>query len=448
MKEINRHILDKSIAELKNHQAPSEVWDSIEFALVDLPLTELPSHKAPSRVWPEIESSMRTSISFKTKRNSLVALLLLVSGIMIVQINLKDNKDLTSNNRNVTSGFNHLANDNSTIIVPPIDSNDIVLSESEETVNTDIKAIESVPVKDIAKTEYRSEVQGDEGFDIKESEDPAKNISLKSFPSKERVHFLSVSGNNEIIDLERPSLLVPKTDYCNFNRVDKSIHIGANIGYQVFVGEFQPAETQLQYWFVGDIKSRFTRNRFWLETGIGVSYSVDKSNFGYAYNKNELIDTYEYVDSVHYDPVTGITEYFTTTVEVWDSIEYTSSANLNQKYTYAYVPLKFGYVLLNNRNFCLDIAIGGNYYFEVSSKTEFPSIQHENSTITHIDNVTTQRNTQFYNLEGGIGINWKANEHIFLRFEPNVNYYPGNIYENIDNQSLSMNIKAGIYFKF
>ncbi len=450
MKEINRHILRDAISDLPLHNVPVSLWDEVESGLVNLPINKMPVHIAPESAWAGIEKGLSSGniTTNRIVRYASVALLLL-SGLFIGNNYMQRSDDKLIDASNIDNALYNKAGSNK--------SNMAIITEKEDTPQQTIIIVDEVnnepKFTELIQPVLISESDENEvtNFDFSNNSGLQKKHTAiytnKLFPkkctsllAKEDVQ-INLNSNNSKSE-------IPNFDYCDFNRVENSIHLGILPVYQLFIINDDVPDTKIQYWAGGDIRTRFTRNRLWFEAGIGFSASSDKSTFAYDYKTNEMVDTYEYVDSIHFDPITGQTEYFTTTVEVWDSVQYNSTAFLKQNYIYANIPLKFGYIFYDKRSLCMDISLGGNYYFEVSRKSEVPNLFHESSTIGNVDNVSVGRRSQFYNFEVGMGINWNLNRSMTLRFEPNLNYYPMGIYKNIDKQSVSLNIRAGLYFNF
>lgn len=466
MKEINREILLEGLSDLPTHSPPKDVWDNIETMIFTMPTDMLPVHKPNAGTWEAISSSLRSNTSSRNKiiAGLIISMLLLLSGSMYlwnsstnendnfntenhksIIIADRDNKDSAETDNKQSETMDAISTNSLGGI-----GNDVELSADPITNNDNV-----IKSGDFDQSETVNEPSDNEPIISIEESNPDFEIFLIQsrlfgrYNSKVQGYQPVIGNNKELAThIDGPHPVAKSPDYCSFNRIEKSIMAGLGLSYQQFLSNSIPDDTRIQYWFTTDAVVLFTRERFLFETGFGIGLSYDKTEFTYDYKTNEIVNTYEYVDSVHYDPVTGLTEYFTTTVEVWDSVDYSSSAYQSNNYVYAGIPIKLGYIFLKNRNFCSSIIIGGNYYFEVSKQRSLPDLYHENSIITHVNNVAAVRRTQFYNMEAGIRFGWKINENLLFNLDPTFRYYPVNIYKGIDNGNYAFSFRAGFYIKF
>ena len=445
MKEINKHILYDAVMGLSVHNAPSEVWDEIEYALIEIPSGDLPVHSPPGKVWNNVQSNLKYNKRNRIIRYSTIALLVLLSGLLTYYFTGITVPGTVPVLHQETTNHNpdpH-KNSNSTPIVSDSDtpSNSAI---SKAHTGYEVEYDKPATVDYVSANSYSTitnTISSESGIDpVSYSISRISSIYIDVIDSQSSP--ILKEKNIDEVSSELPQ------DYCNFNYVEKDILLGFTLGSPFPMDGNMPADTKLDYWLNADIRANFIRNGLWFEMGLGVTISKDRSTFKYDYKTNELVDTYEYVDSVHVDPVTGQTHYYTTTVEVWDSIEYNSTSALNRSYTYAYIPLRLGYRFLRTKTLYMDISVGGNYFFEISNNIILPSLYHENSTIGNVENVKTIRRSQFYNLETGVGFGWLINDNLQLRLNPAITYFPESIYSDYNNSSVMLKISAGIYLKF
>lgn len=437
MKEINKHIIQKAITELPVHKADDSVMENILLAIDELDVALLPTQKAPDEAWIGIKKALPTSsMNVFSKRLILALIILLPASWLIVNNsffeNVSDRHETTNYNEEIMTNRPGQNEQKSAKIVTLIEDKGL------ESVKTNSNVLTEENFHD-RKINVKSETNTEREF-----YKPHKNLQL--LPLDMRETKLVNSNDQEVILQKNQNFSeLPPFEYCP-DIVEKDILIGLNIGYSFLNKKEIPDDVSLKYWIDNDLRGRLTRNRFWLETGIGVNLSSENQMFEYNYLKNEIVNTYEYVDSVNYNPVTGQTIYYTTTVEVWDSIEYRATASNDIKYIYGHIPLKIGYTIIGQNNFSFDFSLGGNYFFKLSEARNNPDLNHENSTIGNIESNTIERKSQFYNLESSLGINWRIKENLIIRIESGINFYDG-IYVNHKTKQNAIKLNAGLFFK-
>ncbi len=467
MRERNKYILKKGISDLPEHVAPESIWDNIETAIYDIPARTLPIHKAPSELWSDIDTGIVTKNSIRriVKRTIIAALLLLITGLGIYLL-LFDG--ITENNRNNISDIKTTKTENN--VIEKAANTKSLNSKTEDKTNTTKKLYKLYEKKETPANNKPISLNTGSKYREKsayQNNDMTNNDELLAFHNtrltsdqsiiNNKIGLFNLVDDSEYLDFNslkssefRQSETPPAFDYCDFNRVNKDIYYGASVDYQYFIKSTIPENTDLLYWFTGDLRLKFKRNKLFFETGIGIGYSVDKTVFSYNYLTNELVDTYEYVDSVHFDPVTGKTEYFTTTVNVYDSIAYTSNSSVEKKYIYLHIPVFVGYEVFSKNDFAISLQAGVSYISQLDVSDRVPVLYHENSRITDVNSIETIRNTQFLNSTFAVGFGWNINRNVTLNVDPSFNYYFKNIYNESGSSknSLSLGLKCGVYIKF
>ncbi len=444
---------------LPEHRAPAGLWNNIESLMFSVPTEILPVHKPSKATWSAIEAGIGRGTFFEKTVYRYIAITLLVfliGGAAITYFNSnyfishptpeKSNFGiLTTNEQENSNQEDKLFNNEKSIDVIE-DISSIVPVEAYESYNYQPEKRvekESVYKDNIDETTLQFQKHLnitalkpiETGFIINQQNISPNNISLNNISP--------LQDNNEAIKRD------PFQD-CNFQRPEQNFYIGPGFEYQYFLNSIEPENTEMKYWFTADLRVLFQRNRFFIETGLGISFSKDKIDFTYDYLTNELVSTYEYVDSVHYDPITGTTEYYTTTVEVYDSIPYSTQSSSETGYTYLQVPLEVGYEVLKVKKFSLSIKAGITYFKELTAKEVQPNLFHENSRITSINTSNISRNKELFRISGGIGLNWNLKRKMKFILNPSFNYFLNQIYDNEDNidNPIAGGIRFGFYIKF
>lgn len=456
MKEINRNILLEGLASLPKHKAPEDVWDNIETIVFAIPPEILPIHSPGASIWNSIETQLDNKKGWIARNLKTIALLLLLfaSGSLLLW-NITDfsNNDISSGNKTPQKEL-------LTKIIPLGEDNTTKISKSYETkadidIITQNESESSKFVNNITSIPISTDLQNNEKQLVNESNTIITNDLKSTSLLLPRLSFSLCEGNLEngfelglIRDNDELKYVEIPQDYCNFNRVEKNIFLGIGVEYQYFFNNGIPVDTKMKYWISGDLRILFKRERFTLETGIGIGLSSDKTNFTYNYLTNELVDSYEYVDSVHYNPITGTTEYFTTTVDVYDSVAHASQSAVNKDYRYLQVPLIVGWDIIKTRQTALNLHVGMVYIKEINFDTKAPNLYHENSRITTVNSVDVARNSELFRVGAGLRFNLCVTNKLSFIADPSLNYYFNNIYKNSDiKSSMSLSIRCGLYFK-
>ncbi len=458
MQEKNRHILIKGINDMRGHKAPSGLWGNIETMMLGVPADILPVHKPSASAWTAIEAGIgRSTYSRKSLYRSLfVALLImLLGGAAIIYFN----------GNNFTSQ-KHPEKSNSGIITTKQEE----IKKHENIINDEEKGIQ--PAKNPSNTKF-SEIEKSNNYQpekqLKKESTVESNSNETTLQFQEDIHLTTLKpidlgfitnqpeksagglsiNNSSLIHNDNTAVRSDPFQDCDFNGHLQKFYIGPGFEYQYFLNSTEPENAKMKYWYSVDLSVLFQRNRFSVETGLGIGFSKDKIDFSYDYLTNELIHTYEYVDSVYYDPVTGTTEYFTTTVEVYDSIPYSKQSSSETKYTYLQVPLELGYEIWKNEKYSICIKAGITYFTEINRKEIYPVIYLENSRITSYNTYDINRRKEFFRLSGGLEFRWEINSKLRFTGKPTFYYFLNQIYDNEDNRKnpTALGIRFGLYYK-
>jgi len=459
LQEKNKHILDEGINKLPEHEVPAELWNNIETMILTLPTNNLPIHKPAEATWNAIESGIRqTNISNKITYWSAAILLFLLliggtsiiyynginfndphvskkSNIDILTANKQENNKKEENNIKEKRTLTYVDNSNN----PPDEAGIFGVASQEKQVEGEsiVKTSKDVTIIQFRNNIIQSPINSSRSIDFVANQD-------KKAASEHSLHSISPTQNDNKANKHDPF------QECNFQRPEQNFCIGPGFEYQYFLNSIVPENAKMKYWYTADLRVLFQRNHFFFETGIGVSFSKDKMNFSYNYLTNEIVNTYEYVDSVHYDPITGTTEYYTTTVEVYDSIPYSKQSSSETSYNYLQIPLEIGYEVWDTKKFSLSIKTGITYFRELTSKAIQPNLFHENSRITSINSSKVSRNKELLRISGSIGANWHMNKRINIIASPSLNYFLINIYDKVEitQKPIGLGIRLGLYYKF
>jgi len=447
LQEKNSHILIDGINKLPEHKAPDELWDNIETMILTVPADILPIHKPTDTTWNAIESGIDQGSFLRkiTYRSIAIALLmLLLGGASIIYFNgdyFNSPKPAKKSNFGIVTTDEQKNTKKEEIII--VDKKIIDVDNSNNIIDeADVLSV----VLQKEQIEYESILNTSNSATIWKVYKEATVTPLSPITK------MSLTDQYKFSPLQNENNVTKRDPFqdCNFQRPEQNFYIGPGLEYQHTINSITPENTTIKYWYSADLRVMYQRNRFFIETGLGISFSKDKVGFTYDYLTNELVNTYEYVDSVYYDPITGTTEYFTTTVEVYDSIAYSQQSSTEISYTYLQIPLEVGYEVWKVNEFSLSIKAGITYFKELSAKEIQPNLFHENSRITSINTSSIIRNKDLFRVSGGVGLRWNLNRKMNLLLNPSFNYFLVDIYDNADNRDkpIGVGIRFGLYYKF
>lgn len=466
MQEINRNILFSGIYDLPEHKTPPELWKNIEIMMLDVPASILPVHMPSSKSWSAIEVGLGSKAPLR--KPAYIALVVLLLAILFgvtadrfinnggfsgrdriensnIQEAVSAQKPLIVNDNITTAGDDMQSASHAIIPEPSHEDETILISDhsKQENINKNIR-------KDVSENSVGNDV-------LQEtlSENPPlffmKSLSIDRIstnmqnPESRIPPGLSENAN--------PSEAVLKYDQfrdCNYRGTEHIFGLNPGVEYQYLLNSGIPENANNKYWYAFDLRLYYQVNRFSIETGLGIGFSKDNLNFSYNYLTNEIIDSYVYVDSAYYDPITGTTQYYTTIVDVYDSVPYSAKSFVEKKYTYLQLPLEFGYEIIKRKKFALSIKAGITYYKEIDRKEIYPVIYQENSRITSLGSNNCERREEFFSLLGGLEFRWNMSDKFQFNAEPSYRYFLNQIYLVDDNNKgpMSIGLRLGLRYKF
>lgn len=433
MKE-NSHILQQAIKEFPPVLPPGDLWDRIEESMFFDAFTHLPKQAAPVGIWHRVNNSMRHHQTISRWVALLIPLMLLL-GI---------------------GGEYYLSNHSSDVYTVPSMDRQEQLPFDQLNKHMEATAMESIkrPPKSIhlSSTAVRK----------KEIIPASPNILFanllhppEELPDNRGQSKLLVINSRKVgavLQINKPSpdiKLKPYETDCSPFTSPENFSIGVSAAYMQLSGNPSFESTRFRHWYSLDVDMRYQRNRFIIGLGLGYGNSRDCSEVTYTYLQNTLIDTYEYVDSVYYDPINGNTTYYTTTVEVYDSIEHQNKSESTQCYQTIQIPLTLAYEVIQGRKLSLSILGGVTYINQKLYKEIRPDLYEQQARITAINNPVAVRNAQNFKLTLGV----QAKVHLNHRWDwmiiPSGSYFTKELYKNSPKSNLfGLGIQTGIRYNF
>ena len=442
MQELNRDILNNGIQGLPHRKAPDGIWHAIEIGLPAYPVQDLPVHNAPAEAWEGLVSRLDRKWSQKRILWWMVPILIIFMGSAVVY------NSLVEETSQVTGGrLQESIKDTKPGVVSNKPEQEKPVEEKEP-----IKAVatgeKEHPEKDQAVFQ-----QPDRRDDLQESVhevlppswtvNPMKSLFISKLTEENSPEILS--GNEIPFEEEStgPSWDEQHLD-CNFNAPDQSIYTALSLEYQQFLKGRKWEGTKLRSWFSVDATIGYRIDRFILESGLGLAFSGDLTTIDYSYRQYELVDTYEYVDSIHIDPNTGTVHYYTTTVNVY--VDHTSETEIKTRYRYVQIPLMVGYEVIRADRWMLDVKAGGAFITQIGRKNKNAFPDHGEARIIVNDPLVHYRKKNFFRLTGSARFFWWLDKNLRCFAEQSIHYYPKPFYNG--QEPVSTGLRMGVIYNF
>ena len=175
----------------------------------------------------------------------------------------------------------------------------------------------------------------------------------------------------------------------------------------------------------------------------------EEGNYVFDFNQNQMVYQYNYVDSALVNPENGEISYYTSKVEVFDSVPQQKSDLVTYNYKSLQIPILIGYTFLERSKFKVALLGGVAFDFKISGKQYVPEFVEENASITHINNSLIYRTKTNWRLILGLNIEYQMTDEWSLFAEPTYQQYMTPIYTPNSIKSGGMlNIKVGIKYSF
>lgn len=229
--------------------------------------------------------------------------------------------------------------------------------------------------------------------------------------------------------------------------LNRSMDIGINITPDMVFYRGDAGSFKYNYTF--DLGARYNLGRFFLQSGLGMTYSSDIGDYAISYLKNDSVGFYYTINSFIIDP--GGTPIFTMKeVTVYDSVQYLYDYSTRNKYYYLQIPLSAGYRIIDRPSWRLSAEAGLLYAYLFSLNEPTPVFHVPEGRILSIDRRTPERNRHSLGITGGLAFEYRFAGNFFLLIEPTFKYYLRTIEENSsrgDKQPYSIGLRAGIWYR-
>jgi hypothetical protein len=228
----------------------------------------------------------------------------------------------------------------------------------------------------------------------------------------------------------------------------RSLALGLNITPDMVF--YQSPSSSFKYNYTFDLGAQYSIGKFFLASGLGITYSTDIGTYAIRYLKNDSVGFYYSIISFDPDPGNpGHTVYETKQVTVYDSVEYSTDQSTKNRYLYLQIPLSVGYRFLDKPAWRLS-AEGGLYYnYLISLKEPAPAFYMSESRILDIRKESPGRNRNSFGVMCGVRVEYRFTRNFYLLIEPTFRYAIQAVDESSRGgakQPYSVGLRAGIWY--
>ncbi len=467
MIEKNRDILTNALNKMSVRSPKPANWDHISDNLDQLETSnfvskhkdKLPEYKAPADAWSGITKGMPHSFSSflgsgMGKFISTMLLLGVLAGVYLIYTLATNNEtekqiqvsDLTesaniSDLSELDQVFNQIEPKQVTDLPESkqpnlVEESDINSPQEENLLNNYLsKESKANNTTSLEEDIFTLRIQSDESVN-KLNTIPPKQLSTSSHDAEKPLmrKSINVAFNDPDYYLKDYSSKFSVGLFYSYNLFQKINYEGMNIpNHHSSFGLDLTYETH--HWF--------------FNIGLGYSNWNEKGNYIVDYNQMQMIYSYNYVDSVFVNPSNGQISYYTTGVEIFDSVQEQKSDQISYKYQILQIPVLIGYKFIDHSKFKLALLGGAGFDFNISGKQIAPAFNEENAEITRITNNIIYRTKINWRLIFGLNIDYKIVERWSLYAEPSYQQYMTPLYSPNEIKSTGMfTIKLGIKYSF
>jgi hypothetical protein len=198
-----------------------------------------------------------------------------------------------------------------------------------------------------------------------------------------------------------------------------------------------------------EVTGRWLKNDFFVESGLGLSFSSDDGKYGIDYEK--FLGSYDDVYNVTFDTTPGgdlVPIYHTNIVNVYDSIDKYKVEQAKNKYTYLQLPVFFGFQKEVNR---FGWYVKGGPILSVLVHENIPQPDAGMDKIIAVDQQMPSRVNTYWQFAVGVGVSYKLSNKVSIAVEPVFKYYLNSQYQKKyikTNNPYSVGLRTGLLFNF
>ncbi|MBK6962544.1 MAG: hypothetical protein IPH20_01075 [Bacteroidales bacterium] len=430
MKELNENSLQKAIQQLPRHKAGNFVWEEVRWQL-DKPLSaELPLHIAPVGSWQSIRAASVASGKTNVIRISAIAsLILLCCSIVLYPVLFDVTDQYTEPEMSVSR--NTTPSKISGIATSRENQSGITAPAGQKTVRQ--RYYQAPPAEK------------------PESENTATMVSI-IIPNENQgmmVHPVSPKDGQSIPtflpDLQKTIRWRNDPRYAEcatFREVNTAVFMVADYEPELFGDKVFNVPVHNF-----SVSSGYRHNRLGITLGAGFTRITGTSELSYAYRTNELVYSYDYVDSVYVDPVTHETYYFTVKVDVYDSIDHTTTEQVTDRYSYLQIPLSISYELAGFNKLSLNLQLTGTYHLLQDDYRNYDPFHEASSRLVSTTMEEKKIDSDYWSAGAGLMVAYQAGNRLGVSLTPRIKYNSLPVKGSTDKGFISYGINFGIFYK-
>lgn len=209
---------------------------------------------------------------------------------------------------------------------------------------------------------------------------------------------------------------------------------------------------------VGLVGRYHMNQNYFVETGLGAYRTEDGWDYIVDYRANEVVNTFEQVDSFSLEVVQGPNGpdtniiFHTVTGYNYDSVDRVSNDISKRQYTYLTVPLMVGY---NNnfKRFKYSVSTGLIMSLVVHEKQISGDFNQQNARIISVKEQIYNRISTNWHYSLNLGFGYQFNHRWSMMLEPELRVYLNELYESSpvngsQKKPYSLGMRAGLYYRF
>ncbi len=470
--EKNRDILKNALNDLPSKKAGASGWEDISGSLDQLEakdflrnnLEKLPEHRAPAGAWKGIEKALPASV-FSWSSSALIkwssgilAGVVLLSGLFILlPEEEKENTETVLQEKEAVMQQK----------LQPEKPQALSLRKESQTKGSETSYLDKKKKNKGGNPDHDPAVGNqitihdavtNELSGYSPAEQPTATSVLDQESTRKQVFGMQTIGARNIqgLKMRKPSLSTPaylsvNPEFGDYYRDKKRIDFSLAAFYSLI--NFQNVEVQNME--IPESVSSFglefmlEKQSFYLKSGLAYLSWEEKAVYDFEYRKNELVYSYNYVDSAHVDPNSGNINYFTSPRDIYDSVDHLQPDQVRYRYRVLQVPLVLGYKVFENKKLKFNVFAGVGGDFRIGGREYRPVLDRENSSIISEVNYLDYRFSVNWRILGGLSLQYRISDKWSFYVEPSYQQYLKSVYRESGLKKASyIEIKSGIMFKF
>lgn len=197
-----------------------------------------------------------------------------------------------------------------------------------------------------------------------------------------------------------------------------------------------------------DVSAKWKKNEFFIESGLGVSFSSDNGKYAIDYEK--YLGSYDDVYNITFDSTENgiVPVYHTNLVNVYDSISKFKIEQTKNHYTYLQIPVYIGFHKQVKR---FGWFVKGGPVFSVLINKSIPSPDVGDDKIIDMDQRMPVRMNTSWQFALSAGLTYHLSDKVSIAIEPTLRYYLNSQYERkyiTTRHPYSFGLRTGLLFNF